>query len=222
MLGVNIIQNFNRPFFATSMSEFWRRWHISLISWLTDYVYTPLSFTFRKYGSWGIVIALLITFMISGIWHGASMTFIVWGLMQGLFLSIEALFKNRRVKFEKRNNLANKPFYIFIGIFLTFILFAASQVFGRASSLHDAFLVYKRIFTTSGALFIGNPSVFIFSICGLALLLIKDFTDEFLPARYLMFESKFWYVRLLAYCSIIILILLIGVFDGGQFIYFQF
>jgi D-alanyl-lipoteichoic acid acyltransferase DltB (MBOAT superfamily) len=222
ILGINVIQNFKRPFFATSMSEFWRRWHISLISWLTDYIYTPLSFAFRKYGIWGIVIALLITFMISGIWHGAALTFIVWGLMQGMFLSIEALLKNRRILVEKKYNLNNKILYILLGICLTFVLFASSQIFGRAKNLNDAFLVYKRIFTTSGPLFIGNPSAFIFSIFSLSLLLIKDFTDEFIPSGFLLFENKHKFIRIIAYSSIIILILLIGVFDGGQFIYFQF
>jgi alginate O-acetyltransferase complex protein AlgI len=222
ILGINVIQNFRRPFFATSMSEFWRRWHISLISWLTDYIYTPLSFVLRKYGIWGIVIALLITFMISGIWHGAALTFIVWGLMQGLFLSIEALLKNRRILIEKKYNLNNKILYILLGICLTFVLFASSQIFGRAKNLNEAFLVYKRIFTTSGPLFIGNPSAFIFSIFSLSLLLIKDFTDEFIPSGFLLFENKHKFIRIIAYSSIIILILLIGVFDGGQFIYFQF
>jgi D-alanyl-lipoteichoic acid acyltransferase DltB (MBOAT superfamily) len=221
VLGINVIQNFKRPFFSTTMSEFWRRWHISLISWLTDYVYTPLSFTFRKYGVWGIVIALLITFMISGIWHGAALTFVVWGFMQGIFLSIEALLKNRRTVFEKKYNLNNKIFYISFGILLTFILFASSQIFGRANNLNDAFLVYRKIFTTSGPLFIGNPSVFIFSLLSLSLLLAKDFTDEFIPG-FLLFDSKNKIIRVIAYSSIIILILLIGVFDGGQFIYFKF
>ena len=222
IIGINVIQNFKRPFFATSMSDFWRRWHISLISWLTDYVYTPLSFAFRKYGIVGIVIALLITFLISGIWHGAAMTFVVWGLMQGIFLSIEALTKNRKILIEKKYNLNNKVVYTIAGIVLTFILFSASQIFGRATNMNDALMVYKKIFSTSGSLFIGDPSVFIFSICGLSLLLLKDFTDEFTPSRFLFFENKNKIVRVLAYTAIIIFILLTGVFDGGQFIYFQF
>jgi D-alanyl-lipoteichoic acid acyltransferase DltB (MBOAT superfamily) len=222
ILGINVIQNFNRPFFATSMSEFWRRWHISLISWLTDYVYTPLSFSLRQYKIWGIVIALLITFFISGIWHGAALTFVVWGLMQGIFLSIEALTNKKRAKFENKYNLKNKGWYIFAGISLTFILFAASQVFGRVANLNDAILVYQRIFSTAGKLFIGTPSTLVYSVCGLSLLLFKDFTDEFSPSKFLMFENEHQYIRVMAYSSIIILVFLIGVFDGGQFIYFQF
>jgi alginate O-acetyltransferase complex protein AlgI len=222
VLGINVMQNFNRPFFSGSMAEFWRRWHISLISWLTDYVYTPLSFSFRKIGVWGIVAALLITFIISGIWHGASLAFVVWGLMQGLFLSTEALLKKKRSAIEKKYRLCNKILYILFGILLTFILFTSSQVFGRAGDVNDAILIFRKIFTSSGALFIGNPSTFIFSIFGLLVLLAKDFVDEFIPSRVLLFENRSKAVRILAYSSVIIIILLIGVFDGGQFIYFQF
>ena len=222
VLGINVILNFNRPFFATSMSEFWRRWHISLISWLTDYVYTPLSFSFRKYKVWGIVIALMITFFISGIWHGAALTFVVWGLMQGIFLSIEALTNKKKVLFEKKHNLSKKSWYVFTGLCITFILFTVSQVFGRSANISDAFEVYHRIFTTTGPLFIGSPSILIFSLLALSILFIKDFTDEFIPSRFLLFENKNKFIRVMAYSSVIILILIIGVFDGGQFIYFQF
>lgn len=221
-LGINVMANFKRPFFATSMSEFWRRWHISLISWLTDYVYTPLSFTFRKYKIWGIVIALMVTFFISGIWHGASLTFVVWGLIQGVCLSIESLTNKKRISFESKHNLNKKGLYIFTSICLTFIIFSASQIFGRAPNLNIAFAVYSKIFSSSGPLFIGSPTTLIFSIIALSILLLKDFSDEFMPSNFLLFENKHKLVRVLAYSSIIILILLIGVFDGGQFIYFQF
>jgi alginate O-acetyltransferase complex protein AlgI len=222
LLGIKVIQNFNRPFFATSMSEFWRRWHISLISWLTDYVYTPLSFYFRRFGIGGIVISLLLTFMISGIWHGAAITYVAWGLMQGVFLSIEAVTRNNRIGVENKYHLTDSVIYTAICIGLTFILFAASQIFGRAPNLNDAFVIYKKIFTTHGPLFIGDPSTFLFILIGLPMLLIKDFTDEFTPSRFLFFESPHKAVRVLAYATIIVFILLIGVLDGGQFIYFKF
>lgn len=222
VLGIRVIQNFKRPFFSTSMSEFWRRWHISLISWLTDYVYTPLSFAFRKFKIWGIVIALMITFLISGIWHGAALTFIAWGIMQGAFLSIEALTNKKRAIFEQKHNLNKKGFYTFICVIFTFILFTASQIFGKAPSISDAFTVYNKIFSSAGILFIGTPKHFIYSILGLSMLLIKDYTDEYLPSRFLLFENKNKIIRVMAYSSIVIVILLVGVYDAGQFIYFQF
>ncbi len=105
ILGIKVMPNFNRPFFATSMSELWRRWHMSLITWLTDYLYTPLSFHLRKFKIWGIVIALMLTFIISGVWHGANWTFIVWGAVQGIILSFEALSNKKKSFFEKKHDL---------------------------------------------------------------------------------------------------------------------
>lgn len=306
ILGIHVMQNFNRPFLARSMSELWRRWHISLISWLTDYVYTPLSFAFRKYRLFGIALALLITFIISGIWHGAAITFIVWGLIQGVFLSIEALTGKKRTEFEKKHNLKNNCVYTIIGICFTFILFAASLILGRAANLRDALIIYKILFSTTGASFIGvslltvciigfvlilihaiihkystlkffaymknhkiigglmkgvsiaflffaflqisgktvnfnyafygfknivsgfrllyteDHSTLILSTLGLCMILFKDITDEFTPSKFLFFENKHKIIRIMAFSSTIILILLIGVLDGGQFIYFQF
>jgi alginate O-acetyltransferase complex protein AlgI len=222
ILGFNVIQNFRRPFFATSMAELWRRWHISLITWLTDYVYTPLAFLFRKYKIRGTVIALMITFLVSGIWHAPAVTYLVWGIMQGTYLSIEALTNKRRSDFEKKFNLSHKAWYIFSGCLLTFILFTASQVFARAPNMPDALLIYSKIFTTSGPLFIGAPSILIFGIFGIVMVLIKDFTDEFKPSKLLLFENKNIFVRAGAYSVIILLVFLIGVFDGGEFIYFKF
>jgi alginate O-acetyltransferase complex protein AlgI len=221
-LGIDVMQNFKRPFFATSMSEFWRRWHISLISWLTDYIYTPLSFAFRKYKIWGIVIALMITFLISGIWHGAALTFVVWGLMQGLFLSIEALTNQKRSTLDNKYDLSKRPWFMFAGICLTFVLFTASQIFGRAPDIRDAFDIYGKIFAVHGRPYIGSSSAFIITMVGLFILLFRDFTEEFMPDRFLLFENKHQLVRVAAYWATFILILLIGVFSGTQFIYFQF
>ena len=135
VMGINVIPNFNRPFFATTMSEFWRRWHMSFIKWLTDYIYTPLSFSFRKYRIWGIVTALMLTFIISGIWHGAALGFIIWGAMQGMILSIETLTKKRKDFFEKKYLLNSKWWYIMWGCMLTYSLYAFSLIFGTADSV---------------------------------------------------------------------------------------
>ncbi|WP_232829175.1 MBOAT family O-acyltransferase [Aureibaculum luteum] len=222
ILGINVMDNFRRPFFATSMSEFWRRWHISLISWLTDYLYTPLTFAFRKYKIWGIVIALMITFILSGLWHGASLAFLVWGVMQGVLLSIEALTNKKKLTFEKKFNLNNNRLYIIISIIITYILFATTEIFGRGTDINEAITIFHKMFTTSGNIFIGTSSIVIYMIFGITLLLLKDFTDEFYPNKFLLFESKYKIVRIVSFSFVFILILLIGVLDGSQFIYFQF
>lgn len=222
LLGINVIQNFKRPFFATSMAELWRRWHISLISWLTDYIYTPLNYTLRRYKKKGVIIALLVTFFISGMWHGAAITFVVWGLLQGVMLSIEALTIRRKTLFENKHNLKTKWWYIAINIIITFILFTSSLIFSRSASISDAIQVYDKILSMNGYLFTGSIATLIYGLIGITMILIKDFRDEYFPNSCLLFNNRFIIIRFMSYISIIIIIAMFGVFDGGQFIYFQF
>jgi D-alanyl-lipoteichoic acid acyltransferase DltB (MBOAT superfamily) len=207
------------------MSEFWRRWHISLISWLTDYIYTPLSFNLRKYKTWGIVMALMLTFLISGIWHGAALTFIFWGALQGLFLSIEAITNKQKKSFVKKHNLNKKGWYIFISCVFTYLLFAFSEIFcGPADSMSKAFIIIKKIFIQKGSLFFDkdDPSSFIFSFLGIFILLAVESKHEYYKGDFSFFNNKSGVIRYLSYAVLVLIILLIGVFDGGQFIYFQF
>lgn len=224
VMGIDVMQNFNRPFFATSMSQFWRRWHISLISWLTDYIYTPLSFNFRKYGMLGTVIALMLTFLISGVWHGAALTFIFWGLLQGSFLSIEAVTNKQRRSFFKKYDLAKKGWFIFVSCVFTYLLFAFSELFcGPIDSMQKAFFIIEKIFSNIiSPLYFGNPSTIIFSLLGILILFSAEWQMEYRQGGLPFLNNKNWIVRKLSYAVLIIIILLIGVFDGGQFIYFQF
>jgi len=224
VMGIDVMANFNRPFFATSMSEFWRRWHISLISWLTDYIYTPISFNLRKYKMLGIVIALLLTFLISGIWHGAAWPFIFWGLLQGSFLSIEAITNRQRRAFLKRNNLDKKEWFAFVSCAFTYLLFAFSELFcGPVNSIKNAFFIIKKIFSDiNGHLYYGNPSMVFFLLFGIILLFLAEGKAEFYKGSFALLNNKNWVIRNFSYALLIIIILLIGVFDGGQFIYFQF
>ncbi len=150
VMGIDVMPNFNRPFFATTMSELWRRWHMSLIKWLTDYVYTPISFGLRRYRQLGIIIALNLTFLISGLWHGAALNFLVWGLIQGLALSWETLTRKKKDSFETRFKLKNKGWYIFLSCFSTYLLFAFSLCFtGEAPTVPAVFHFLNKIFTNS-------------------------------------------------------------------------
>jgi alginate O-acetyltransferase complex protein AlgI len=224
VMGIDVMANFNRPFFATSMSEFWRRWHISLISWLTDYIYTPISFNLRKYKMLGIVIALMLTFLISGIWHGAAWTFIFWGLLQGSFLSIEAATNKRRRAVLKKHKLDKKEWFAFISCAFTYLLFAFSELFcGPVNSMSRAFYIIKKIFSdNTGSLYYGNPSTILFVLFGIILLFIAEGKAEYYKESFSLMNNKSWVIRNLSYAFLIIIILLIGVFDGGQFIYFKF
>jgi len=222
VLGINVMQNFNRPFFSVSIAEFWRRWHISLISWLTDYIYIPLSFYLRKYKQYGIIFAIMVTFFISGIWHGATINFIVWGLLQGIFLSTEALLHKSRNTFEKRYNLNKNSIYITFSILTTIVLITSSNIFGGASSIKESLFIFSEIFTNPGPIYIGQPTTFLLSILSIIFLLSKDFIDEFYPKHLKFFGNRYLTVRVFSYSTVILLILLFGVFDGGQFIYFQY
>ncbi|MCU4173885.1 MBOAT family O-acyltransferase [Carboxylicivirga sp. N1Y90] len=221
ILGIDVMQNFNRPFFATSMAEFWRRWHMSLITWLTDYVYTPLSFAFRKIGMLGIIIALMVTFLLSGIWHHADMTSIMWGLTQGTFLSIEALLHKRRFRLEEKYQLTKSSLYLFSCMLVTFVLFSASQIFGRAVTIEDSWAIFDKLFTNIGVPYLDLTTL-LYSFIGIFLLLIKDFKNEFMPVAFNSYWNRKLYLRYAAYLTVLFGIILFGVFEGGNFIYFQF
>ncbi|MBF8149555.1 MBOAT family protein [Winogradskyella sp. F6397] len=221
ILGLNVMPNFNRPFFATSMAEFWRRWHMSLITWLTDYVYTPLAFSFRQYRIFGIVLALMVTFALSGIWHGATLNYVVWGLMQGTFLSIEALINKRKSKIENQYGLKSNFFYLIFSVCLTYVLFAVSLVFAYDASFKDALMVFDKIIFKRGSLFLDKTTL-AYAFIGVFMLFLSEFRDEYFPKTLLFFNNKVFVIRLVSYLCVALLILWIGVLNGGQFIYFKF
>ena len=223
-LGYKVIPNFRRPFFAISMSDFWRRWHISLIQWLTDYIFTPMTFALRDLKMKGVVASLMVTFLVSGIWHGAAMTFIFWGLMQGVFLSYEAIVQKTRSKVEKQYNLTKKPLYILFCCISIYLLFAFSEIYGRSLTIGEANNAVMSIFSDSGKIFIESDGLeaLAYGTIMTLLLFAKDFRDEFFPDRFLCFESKYTIVRIISVAFILFLVISSGVLDSSQFIYFQF
>ena len=223
IMGVNIIPNFNRPFFATTMAEFWRRWHMSLIKWLTDYVYTPLAFNFRKYGLLGIAIALNLTFIISGIWHGAALNFILWGAIQGIALSFETFTRKSKDVFEDKFRLKTRWWYILVGCVFTYLLFAFSLIFGGdASTVPEVMNILGKIFTDSFHLPYKDGDTMLYGFIAFSILFIKEFMEEYYPGRVLLFGNKNLMVRWFTYYFIIFAIFYLGVFSGEQFVYFQF
>ena len=221
VMGYKLMTNFNRPYFAQNISEFWKRWHISLSTWFKDYLYISLGGNKVSVPRW--YFNLFIVFLISGFWHGANWTYIIWGALNGFYL-IFAIFTQ---KFT--NNLSGlsgmkkiPKLNQFLQILITFILCCFAWIFFRANNVSDAFYIVKKIPTLEGPLFYENPSMLIFSIFGIAFLFAVEFKKEYLPESFSFFNNKNWLVRNLSYAFLIILILLIGVFDGGQFIYFQF
>lgn len=218
MLGYELMVNFRRPLLAVSISDFWRRWHISLSSWVNDYIYMPLSLKFRSLGVTGVLSALLISFIVVGIWHGARWTYVVFGVLQGLFLAF-GLLTGKKLK----KATAAIPAWIAgaAGTLITFLLVAFSLVFFRSPSLSAAWNVLGRI-GFGGRLFIKPASFFIYSLVGIALLMARDGIGEYFGRDIFHVRSKWFVFRGLPYALLLVLILAFGVFDGGQFIYFNF
>ena len=145
LLGFRLLPNFQLPYFSQSISEFWRRWHISLNTWFIDYIYTPLAMNKRHWGLYGILFAILITFTTSGLWHGANYTFIIWGFLHALALAYEALTKKRRRKLKKK---LPAWFWGSITGILTFAFVCFTDIFFRAESISHAFQYLGAMFST--------------------------------------------------------------------------
>ncbi|WP_273568324.1 MBOAT family O-acyltransferase [Maribacter halichondriae] len=214
IMGFDLMTNFRRPYFARSVGEFWQRWHISLSTWFKDYVYIPLGG--NKVGKARHYFNLFVTFLVSGLWHGANWTFVIWGGLNGLYLILGRLF---RFDSKKIQNTNLRRFQALLKITTVFVLICFSWIFFRANSLGDAILIIKRIFSATGSLFIADIGIFLYSNLAIFMLLLKDLIDE-TNIRIPLAQHK-WF-QFLVYASVVTIILTIGVFDGGQFIYFQF
>jgi alginate O-acetyltransferase complex protein AlgI len=223
IMGINLMKNFNRPYLSKSVSEFWKRWHISLSSWFRDYLYISLGGNRVSIPRW--YLNLFIVFMVSGLWHGANLTFILWGAINGFYLVMAIVLKPVSDYLEKTFRINNFPKLKYIWqVGSTFVLICIAWVFFRANTLSDSWLILKKIASFKGPLFLGisreETHSFVYSIFVIALLFLIEWTQEhhqvFIRQRTTVVS------RYAMYAFLFIIILLIGVFDGGQFIYFQF
>lgn len=145
LLGFEIASNFNKPFLAQNVTDFWRRWHLTLSSWLRDYLFTPLSLGMRNLRTTGLVFAIFITFVICGFWHGANLTFIIWGALHGLAMAWDIYTNKIRSRFKKRHN---SGLYKFLSIFITFHFLAFTFLIFKAKDTETAQIMLNKIFTS--------------------------------------------------------------------------
>lgn len=219
VMGYDLMKNFNRPYLSASISEFWSRWHISLSTWFKDYLYISLGGNRVPIPRW--YFNLFITFLISGLWHGANWTYIIWGALNGFYL-VFALIRTRYIDRHLDNKVPLPAWIKKTGnILMTFILICFSWIFFRAASVQDAFLIVKKIFTLKGPLFTDFTQMF-YGLIGLGFLLGREIKHEYFKNTSPLLEHRNPVIRYATYMVLIALILLIGVFDGSQFIYFQF
>ena len=221
VMGFNLMTNFDRPYFSKSIAEFWKRWHISLSTWFKDYLYISLGGNKVSIPRW--YFNLFIVFLISGLWHGANWTYIVWGGINGFYLVFAIVTKTYREKLSALIKLDKIPLLNnIIQIIITFGLTCFAWIFFRAKNITEAFSIVKKIIYFDGPFFNPNKSIFLFSIIGIIFLMLVELKREYFNNLFSFSLNEYWLVRNFYYSFLIIVIILIGVFDGGEFIYFQF
>ncbi|KAA3645142.1 MAG: MBOAT family protein [Bacteroidetes bacterium] len=211
LMGFELMENFKRPYFSKGIREFWSRWHISLSTWFRDYLYIPLGG--NRVVKWRVYYNLMLVFVVSGFWHGANWTFIVWGVLHGIYIVIETMINNPKT-FKRSNKLTQAA-----KISFTFILVCFAWIFFRANNIEEAFEIIKRILSFKGSIYLGGQSNLIYSVITLTILILVEFKQE-LTKKGTIHRSP--YFTFFKYLVIVIVIMLLGVFDEGQFIYFQF
>ena len=145
LFGVRLTQNFTSPYLSASIAEFWRRWHVSLSTWLLDYLFRPLQLGLRDWRTWGTPVALVATFLVSGAWHGTGTGFLAWGLLHGLYLGGSVLTARGRRSLLRSLGLAGSPWLRPLQVALTFHLVCLSWVFFRAPSAGAALQALQRL-----------------------------------------------------------------------------
>lgn len=214
-VGIDVSINFAKPFAARSVTEFWRRWHISFSSWLRDYLYMPLGFTLRRFGKTGSTIALLVTFVLCGFWHRAAFTFLLFGLLHGAVMVVEERFSGKGAAavsaLPNALRTAAAHTYTLIFLFATIVLFSAKD-------LGEAGAIFARLFTSplkpsaGEALAFQGPVSFLFLIAGIAAWMgLQHWRDRLKPRD----------TDLFLLCAAVA-VLFLGSPIGGGFVYARF
>ncbi|MBV4423567.1 MAG: MBOAT family protein [Clostridium tyrobutyricum] len=232
VMGFSLSKNFERPYFSKSIREFWRRWHMSLTSWFMDYLYFPLGGSrcskLRKHFN------VMVVFVISGLWHGAGFTFLIWGLLHGTYYIIEDMLKPVKNKFIKRFNIKTNIFiYKLIQVIITFGLVDFAWLFFRANSFKSSLVLIKNMVYFNPEIFINGSLYklgldhlnFLVAILSLVIVLIVDLFQrrEGISDKLLTKNIVF---RWSLYLASVLIILIFGAYGSDynveQFIYSQF
>jgi len=221
LLGIDLAENFRRPYFSRSVGEFWRRWHISLSSWFRDYLYIPLGGSRVTLPRWAWNI--MVVFLVSGLWHGAAWTFLIWGGLHGIYLIVERLTDSLRSRaWTAARALWLRPV---VSMIVTFHMVTLAWIFFRAATFHDAIFVIRSLPSClHGHPWQGDSQVTTtISILVIAMLVLVEAFQGLLQSQHPIFQTL-WRpmpVRWGAYIGLILLILLLSVSSNG-FIYGKF
>lgn len=224
MLGFKVAENFKRPFFTINIAQYWSRWHMSLTSWLTDYVFMPLNIKLRDWGTNGTIAAIMLNMTFIGMWHGADWTFFLFGIYHGLWyipLMVSGqFFKKTKIKVNS-HGWPTSPFVT--KMIANYLIVTFGLTLFHSDNISDFWAVLCRIPETwNGSLFFDMSTLANAAICSIALIYV-DLQEEWFPNKklYLPKWSERWRWEITITAEIIA-ILLFGIFDSNQFIYFQF
>lgn len=222
MLGLKVRENFRRPVFAQNISEYWSRWHMSLTSWITDYVFMPLNVAFRNWGKGGLYLATTINVILIGLWHGANWNYLLFGIYHSIFLVLIAATEKQRKSFEKRHKLKGKWYYATPRRILTFVVVAIGLVFFRTKGISDLEAIVTQCGKGFGSLFTnGLLEIGTLGLLSALVLFFKEWKDEKKWNIHFLHSDRPW-VRVVSMSLMIAYILFTGQWQGGSFIYFQF
>jgi alginate O-acetyltransferase complex protein AlgI len=228
VMGFDLMKNFDRPYFSASISEFWKRWHISLSTWFRDYLYISLGG--NRVVKWRWYYNLFITFLLSGLWHGADWTYVTWGALNGVYLILEAFTLSFRQKFFEFVKLKNTIFLRVFSIAVTYSLICIAWIFFRAHDFPSAVYILQNIPVnlkeSSKTLLSANFGLDLYGYVLAILSIFILFSVEFIQGKYSIYiwvKNRPKAIRYGLYSLLILTILFIGSFDSNQqFIYFQF
>lgn len=231
VMGFKLMKNFNRPYHSKSISEFWSRWHISLSTWFRDYLYITLGGNRVSIPRW--YFNLFFVFLVSGLWHGANWTYIVWGALNGFYLVFAIVSQKFRNRVAEASGITRFPkVYSWVQFLTTFVLICISWVFFRARTIADAMHILKSIFTDTWADIVNlihthhmeplAPATKM--IPAVLVIVILEMVHLFQKRRSMLqfVNSKPKYVRWSIYYAFVLLLLIFGTASHSQFIYFQF
>ena len=232
VMGFRLRDNFNRPFHSTSMAEFWRRWHMSLMSWFRDYVYIPLGG--NRVGKWGWYYNIFLTFTLSGLWHGAGWGYVLWGSLNGCYLIFSDWTKNLRRQWVGAVHLDRFPtFHQGLQIAFSFLLFCFTLIIFRSKSLSDAFYVITHLGAGLGSSEGIKMSIrtlydlgmdryqLIFALIPIVLMVLVEGMEPQKNMRQMFFKKPILF-RWVMYYVIILFLIFFGEYNDQAFIYFQF
>jgi D-alanyl-lipoteichoic acid acyltransferase DltB (MBOAT superfamily) len=233
--GVNLSENFQRPYSAISVADFWRRWHISFSRWILDYIFKPLQMAWRDWGKPGAALALIVTFLVSGLWHGSSGGFLVWGLIHGIYMAGAIFTRDPQKRFFKGMGIEKSPWLKRFQIFATFHLICFAWIFFRTRSLSDAQYILTNLFNIGdypamlSSIGVGQfirsfvflhqgKFQFALVLAGIGIVwAVQALQDQ----KFAFMEKPHWF-RWTVYYALMLMIIIFGTFEKSQFIYFQF